>query len=249
MTRPGKPWGLRVARPVPSLPIQRGLPTPALLAHVLVAKYADHCPLYRQAEIYARAGVELDRSTLADWVGQSASLVGTLAAAVGAHVMAAERVHADDTTVPVLDPGRGKIKPADCRVTCAMIVRSPAQRRRRCCTTTARTAEASIREAISPDSAACCGRTGTAAMPGSTEAGSLRWSSRSNSLTRRGSCRASTALAARGGGAAGGGGPFADRHPSRLGGPRHSTVRGIAKSGRGCVMASGWWLAATACCG
>jgi transposase len=96
--------------PVPSLPIQRGLPTPPLLAHVLVAKYADHCPLYRQAEIYARAGVELDRSTLADWVGQSARLVRPLVDAVGAHVMAAERIHADDTTVPVLDPGRGNTK-------------------------------------------------------------------------------------------------------------------------------------------
>ena len=92
--------------PVPSLPIQRGLATPALLAHVLVAKYADHCPLYRQAEIYARAGVELDRSTLADWVGQSARLLRPLVDALGAHVMAAERVHADDTPVPVLDPGR-----------------------------------------------------------------------------------------------------------------------------------------------
>jgi transposase len=96
--------------PVPSLPIQRGLPTPALLAHVLVAKYADHQPLYRQVEIYARAGVELDRSTLADWVGQSARLVRPLVDAVGAHVMAADRVHADDTTVPVLDPGRGTTK-------------------------------------------------------------------------------------------------------------------------------------------
>ena len=95
---------------VPSLPIQRGLATPALLAHVLVAKYADHCPLYRQAEIYARAGVELDRSTLADWVGQSARLLRPLVDAVGAHVMAADRVHADDTTVPVLDPGRGTTK-------------------------------------------------------------------------------------------------------------------------------------------
>lgn len=96
--------------PVPSLPIQRGLATPALLAHVLVAKYADHCPLYRQAEIYARAGVELDRSTLADWVGQSARLMRPLVNALGAHVMAAERIYADDTTVPVLDPGRGKTK-------------------------------------------------------------------------------------------------------------------------------------------
>jgi transposase len=58
--------------PAPSLPIHRGLASPGLLAHVLVAKYCDHLPLYRQAEIYAREGVELDRSTMADWVGQSA---------------------------------------------------------------------------------------------------------------------------------------------------------------------------------
>jgi len=96
--------------PVPSLPIERGLAAPGLLSHVLVAKYADHLPLYRQAEIYARAGVELDRSTLADWVGQSARLLRPLVDAVGAHVMAAERLHADDTTVPVLDPGRGKTR-------------------------------------------------------------------------------------------------------------------------------------------
>jgi transposase len=96
--------------PVPSLPIERGLAAPGLLSHVLVAKYCDHLPLYRQAEIYARAGVELDRSTLADWVGQTARLVRPLVEAVGVHVMAAERVHADDTTVPVLDPGRGKTK-------------------------------------------------------------------------------------------------------------------------------------------
>jgi len=94
--------------PAPSLPIHRGLATPALLAHVLVAKYADHCPLYRQAEIYARGGVELDRSTLADWVGQTARLMRPLVDAIGTHVMAADRVHADDTTVPVLEPGLGK---------------------------------------------------------------------------------------------------------------------------------------------
>jgi transposase len=96
--------------PVPSLPIRRGLPTPALLAHVAVAKFADHCPLHRQVEIYARTGVELDRSTLADWLGQTSALVRPLVDAVGAHVMAAERIHADDTTVPVLDPGRGTTK-------------------------------------------------------------------------------------------------------------------------------------------
>ena len=96
--------------PVPSLPIHRGLAGPGLLAHVLVAKYADHLPLYRQAEIYARAGVDLDRSTMADWVGQTARLMRPLVEAVGTYVMSAERVHADDTTVPVLDPGRGKTK-------------------------------------------------------------------------------------------------------------------------------------------
>ncbi len=77
---------------------------------MLVAKYADHLPLYRQAEIYARAGIELDRSTLADWVGQTARLMRPLVEAVGTYVMSAERVHTDDTTVPVLDPGRGKTK-------------------------------------------------------------------------------------------------------------------------------------------
>ena len=96
--------------PAPSLPIHRGLAGPGLLAHVLVAKYADHQPLYRQAEIYARQGLDLDRSTLADWVGQSARLLRPLVDALGVHVMTAERVHGDDTTVPVLAPGLGRTK-------------------------------------------------------------------------------------------------------------------------------------------
>jgi transposase len=94
--------------PAPSLPIYRGLAGPGLLAHILAGKYCDHLPLYRQAEIYARAGVDLDRSTLADWVGQTAQLMRPLVDAVGTYVMTAERLHADDTTVPVLDPGRGR---------------------------------------------------------------------------------------------------------------------------------------------
>ena len=96
--------------PAPSLPIYRGLAGPGLLAHVLVSKYCDHLPLYRQAEIYARNQIDLDRSTLADWVGQTARLMRPLVEAIGAHAMAADRMHADDTTVPVLDPGRGKTK-------------------------------------------------------------------------------------------------------------------------------------------
>ena len=96
--------------PAPSLPIERGRPGPALLAHVLVAKYCDHAPLYRQSGIYARAGVELERSTLADWVGQAAFLLEPLAAAITRHARAGVALHADDTPVPVLDPGRGKTK-------------------------------------------------------------------------------------------------------------------------------------------
>ena len=96
--------------PAPSLPIARGLAGPGLLAHVLVGKFCDHLPLYHQAEIFARSGIDLDRSTLADWVGQTARLLRPLVDAVGAHVMSAGRVHADDTTVPVLSPGNGKTK-------------------------------------------------------------------------------------------------------------------------------------------
>jgi transposase len=99
-----------VQPPLPSLPIERGRPGPALLAHVLVSKYCDHAPLYRQSSIYARAGVELDRSTLADWVGQGAALLAPLAETITRHVRAGEALHADDTPVPVLDPGRQRTK-------------------------------------------------------------------------------------------------------------------------------------------
>ena len=94
----------------PSRPIERGLPGPGLLAHVLVSKYADPLPLYRQSAIYARDGVELDRSTLADWVGASARLLAPLVDALGRHVLATKKLHADDTPVPVLQPGRGTTK-------------------------------------------------------------------------------------------------------------------------------------------
>ena len=97
-----------IQAPAPSLPIERGRPGPNLLAHVLVAKYCDHTPLHRQSVIYGRAGVELERSTLADWVGQAAFLLEPLAAAITRHVRAGASLHADDTPVPVLDPGRGK---------------------------------------------------------------------------------------------------------------------------------------------
>jgi transposase len=96
--------------PAPSRPIDRGLAGPGLLAHVLVSKYADHQPLYRQSEIYAREGVDLDRSTLAGWVGATSELLTPLVEAVRDHVLAASKLHADDTPVPVLAPGNGKTK-------------------------------------------------------------------------------------------------------------------------------------------
>ena len=96
--------------PAPSLPIRRGRASPALLAHVLVSKFCDHLPLYRQSEIYDRVGVVLERSTLADWVGQVSSLLRPLIDALERHVMTGDRLYADDTTVPVLAPGTGKTK-------------------------------------------------------------------------------------------------------------------------------------------
>ncbi len=94
----------------PSRPIDRGLAGPGLLAHILVSKYADHLPLYRQAQIYAREGVELGRSTMAEWVGGCFRLVDPLIEALARYVMASGKLHADDTPVPVLDPGRGRTK-------------------------------------------------------------------------------------------------------------------------------------------
>ena len=96
--------------PAPSRPIERGLAGSGLLAHVLVSKFADHIPLYRQSVMYAREGVELDRSLLAKWVGHSARLLQPLVEALRRHVMAAMKLHADDTPVPVLAPGNGKTK-------------------------------------------------------------------------------------------------------------------------------------------
>jgi transposase len=99
-----------VQAPAASRPIARGLAGPGLLAHVLVSKYADHLPLYRQCEIYERQGIELERSTLADWVGGTSALLEPLVEALRRYVMAAGKLHADDTRVPVLAPGTGKTK-------------------------------------------------------------------------------------------------------------------------------------------
>lgn len=91
-------------------PIDRGIPGPGLLAHVLVSKYCDHLPLYRQESIYAREGVELARSTLAGWVGEAHTLLEPLVESIRRYTLAGNTVHADDTPVPVLAPGRGRTK-------------------------------------------------------------------------------------------------------------------------------------------
>jgi transposase len=94
----------------PSRPIARGLPGPGLMAHVMVSKYCDHLPLYRLSRIVARDGVQIDRSTMAGWVARGDELLDPLLAALGRYVLAAEKVHADDTPVKVLDPGAGMTK-------------------------------------------------------------------------------------------------------------------------------------------
>lgn len=96
--------------PLPTRPIERGRPGPGLLAHVLVGKYADHLPLYRQSQIYARENIDLPRSTLADWVGASSALLEPLAEAIRHHVLAGSAIFADDTPVQTQAKGVGKTK-------------------------------------------------------------------------------------------------------------------------------------------
>ena len=102
--------GTVVQAPAPPRLVEGGLPTEVLVARVIVAKYADHLPLYRQAQIYARQGIELDRSTLADWVGRGAWWLRPLHARLLDELRASHKLFADETTAPVLDPGRGRTK-------------------------------------------------------------------------------------------------------------------------------------------
>jgi len=88
------------------MPTPHGRATPAMLAHLLVSKYADHLPLYRQSEIYARDGVELDRSTLSDWVGQAVWLLAPIVDGIRRHVFAAEKLHGDDSVLQKHIEGR-----------------------------------------------------------------------------------------------------------------------------------------------
>ena len=102
--------GAVVQAPASARIVEGGIPTEALIAQVLVSKYADHLPLYRQAQIYARQGIQLDRSTLADWVGRAAWYLRPLRDRILDELRRSERLFADETTAPVLDPGRGRTK-------------------------------------------------------------------------------------------------------------------------------------------
>jgi transposase len=99
-----------IQAPSPDLPIEKGRPGPGLIANVVVGKYLDGLPLYRQSAILAREGIEIERATLADWVGHAAWWVVPLAELIGAHVMAAPVIHTDDTPIAVLAPGNGKTR-------------------------------------------------------------------------------------------------------------------------------------------
>jgi transposase len=102
--------GTVVMAPAPSRPIDGGMATEALVAHVVVSKFADSLPLYRQAQMLARQGISLDRSTLANWVGRACWWLTPLYDLVVSTVLSSGKLFADDTTLPVLDPGRGRTK-------------------------------------------------------------------------------------------------------------------------------------------
>ena len=120
-----------IQAPVPARLIEGGLPTERLVAHVLVAKYADHTPLYRQCQILARQGIQIDRSVLACWVGYAAAEVKPLWQLMRAELLRSTKLFVDETTAPVLDPGRGRTKRGTSGYWPATTVPGGAARRRR----------------------------------------------------------------------------------------------------------------------
>jgi transposase len=105
-----------------------GIPTEAVVAHVLVAKYADHTPLYRQAQIYARQDITLDRSTLTDWVGRAAFALQPVHARLLKNLKQPTKLFADENAAPVLDPGRGRTKKRHTRDVVSVLVHAVCER-------------------------------------------------------------------------------------------------------------------------
>jgi transposase len=145
-----------VASAAPDHAIARGRAGAGLLAHIVVSKYDDHLPLYRQAEIFARDGVSLETSTLSGWVGATAAAPKPLVDTLATDVLGGDILHVDDTPVPVLAPGTGKTKtgrlwtPAFARAGSMSVTsgHSPARGHRRLCSSTRPTVKGSIRRRI-----------------------------------------------------------------------------------------------------
>ena len=153
-----------VQAPAPERLIENGIPTEALVAHVLIAKYADHTPLYRQAQIYARQGITLDRSTLADWVGRAAFTLRPVHTRLLEQLKQSTKLFADETTAPVLDPGRGRVKKGQLWAYARDEGLGPATPRQALPTSMRPTASMRGRPSISQDSAASCRSMATAPM-------------------------------------------------------------------------------------
>ena len=157
--------GTLLQAPAPERVLAGGLATPGLIAHVLVSRYADHLPLYRQSQIFDRHGLAISRSTLSDWVGAACWWLEALHERVVAHVMAGKRVFADDTTLPVLDPGADGPKPGGFGPTLGMTGPGPGRAIRPWCSSTRPIGQQRARPSISQAFAASCRWT---AMPGSS---------------------------------------------------------------------------------
>jgi transposase len=148
--------------PAPERPIAKGLASPGLLAHVLVAKYCDHLPLYRQSQIFARHGVDIDRSTLANWVGGACWWLEPLQARLAAHVFGSTKLFADNTPIPAAAAPR----PAGCGSMRATIDPGPGPNRRPPCTSTVLIARQGVLPLISRTSVVCCKSTAMLASSG-----------------------------------------------------------------------------------
>jgi len=157
--------------PMPELPIPRGMVDASFLAHLVVAKFCDHIPLYRQAEIDARSGIDIDRSQRAEWLGHIAWLLAPLVELIAAHAMGARVVHADDTPMTRRStcwrPARAKPRPAGSGSICATSARTPAPLRQPCSIATRPTARANTAAPSWPTSLVGCMPTATPASAAS----------------------------------------------------------------------------------
>jgi len=156
-----------IQAPVPAQVIDKGIPTAGLLAHVMVAKFADHLPLYRQEKIFGRAGLAIPRSTMAQWVGQTGVQLQPLVDTLREAVLAQQVIHADETPVQMLAPGQKKRT----ALMSGLTARRRFRRSRQWSMTSARAAQVSMRVISSArGTASWCAMTLLATKPGSRRA-------------------------------------------------------------------------------